>query len=103
MAKLSSIANTTPIALSVPGVFVRNVPAKVIDDKFGNIAADLEKDQEAVIVSLFTDLLCDEDGAAFEGCGTFDEIAEVLSIGDIHAIMAAIPVALAPNEDAAEK
>ena len=72
MAKLASIANTKPIALSVEGVFIKNLPAKIIDVKFGNIAKDIEKDQEAVIVSLFQDLLCDEDGDAFEDCGSFD-------------------------------
>jgi hypothetical protein len=97
MAKLSSVSNTKPIALSFPGVFIRNLPAKVIDIKFGNISKDIEEDQEAVIVMVFNDLLCDEAGAGFEDCGSFDEITSSLSVSDIHSIMNAIPEALAPN------
>jgi hypothetical protein len=97
MAKLSKISNKKPIALSVEGVFVRNLPAKVIDEKFGNIQEKLEKDQEGVILSLFTDLICDEDGNNFEDCDTFDKITEALSILDIQTILGAIPKALMPN------
>ena len=97
MAKLSKIANTKPIALSFEGVYIRNLPAKVIDDKFGNIQEKLAEDQEAVIVSLFTDLICDEDGTPFEDCSTFDEITAALSVSDIHQIVSAIPEALSPS------
>ena len=82
MAKLSSVANKKPIALDIDGVFVRNLPAKIVDDKFGRINLDLEDDQQAVIVSLFTDLICDADGNNFE---------------DIQAIVEAIPQAIAPS------
>ena len=97
MAKLSKISNKKPIPLSVEGVFIRNLPAKVIDEKFGNIQEKLEKDQEGVILSLFTDLICDEDGNNFEDCDTFDKITEALSILDIQTIVGAIPKALMPN------
>jgi len=97
MAKLSKVSNKKPIPLSVDGVFIKNLPAKTIDEKFGNIQEKLAQDQEAVIVSLFTDLICDEDGNQFEDCGTFDEIASALSILDIQSIVAAIPNALVPD------
>ena len=97
MAKLSKLVNNKPIALSVDGMFVRNLPAKVVQEKFGNINEDLAKDQEAVIVSLFTELLCDENGDAFEDCGSFDEITSILSVVDIHKIVLAIPEAISPN------
>ena len=97
MAKLSKISNSKPIALSVEGVFIKNLPAKAIDEKFGNIQEKLVADQEGVIVSLFTDLICDEDGNQFEDCDTFDKITEALSILDIQTIVAAIPKALMPN------
>lgn len=97
MAKLSKLINNKPIALSVDGMFVRNLPAKVVQEKFGNINEDLAKDQEAVIVSLFTDLLCDENGEVFEDCGSFDEITSILSVADLHKIVSAIPEALSPN------
>lgn len=97
MAKLSTVANNKPIALSVEGVFIRNLPAKVIDMKFNSIATDIEKDQEAVIVSIFNDLICDADGNNFEDCGTFDEITSVLSVMDIQRIMEAIPEAISPS------
>lgn len=97
MAKLSKISNSKPIALSVEGVFIKNLPAKTIDEKFGNIQEKLVEDQEAVIVSLFTDLICDEEGNQFEDCDTFDKITEALSILDIQTIVQAIPKALMPD------
>lgn len=103
MAKLSKVSNKKPIPLSVKGVFIKNLPAKTIDEKFGNIQEKLEQDQEAVIVSLFTDLICDEDGNQFEDCLTFDDIAAALSILDIQSIVAAIPKALMPDAIASGK
>lgn len=97
MAKLSKISSNKPVALSVEGVYIHNLPAKAIDEKFGNIQQKLEEDQASVIVSLFTDLICDEDGNQFEDCDTFDKITEALSILDIQMIVKAIPEALAPN------
>tara|TARA_B110000858_G_scaffold55789_1_gene64837 strand:+ start:2548 stop:2859 length:312 start_codon:yes stop_codon:yes gene_type:complete len=97
MAKLSKLVSNKPIALSVDGMFVRNLPAKVVQEKFGNINEDLAKDQEAVIVSLFTELLCDENGDVFEDCGSFDEITSILSVVDIHRIVLAIPEAISPS------
>ena len=97
MAKLSSVANKKPIALDIDGVFVRNLPAKIVDDKFGRINLDLEDDQQAVIVSLFTDLICDADGNNFEDCETFESITSSLSVMDIQAIVEAIPQAIAPS------
>ena len=103
MAKLSKIANTKPIALSFEGVFIRNLPAKVVDEKFGNIQEEMAKDQKGVIVSLFTDLICDEDGTPFEDCSTFDEITMALSVKDIHQIISSIPEALSPSATNAGK
>tara|TARA_R110000764_G_scaffold47303_1_gene105743 strand:- start:307 stop:615 length:309 start_codon:yes stop_codon:yes gene_type:complete len=97
MAKLSSVANKKPIALDIEGVYVRNLPAKIVDDKFGRINLDLEDDQQAVIVSLFTDLICDADGNNFEDCETFESITSSLSVMDIQAIVEAIPQAIAPS------
>jgi len=97
MAKLSKVSSKKPIPLSVEGVFIKNLPAKAIDEKFGNIQEKLMNDQEAVIVSLFTDLICDADGNQFEDCNTFDEITSALSILDIQSIVASIPKALIPD------
>lgn len=97
MAKLSKVSNTKPIPLSFEGVFIRNLPAKAIEDKFGNIGSDLQEDQEAMIVAIFTDLICDEKGDKFEGCDTLGEITSALSTMDIQAIMTAIPKALSPD------
>jgi hypothetical protein len=97
MAKLGKVSNRKPIPLSFDGVFIRNLPAKVIEDKFGNIGSDLQEDQEKMIVAIFTDLICDEKGDKFEGCDTLEEITSVLSIMDIQAIVSAIPSALAPD------
>tara|TARA_R110000787_G_scaffold2708_7_gene10490 strand:- start:1779 stop:2090 length:312 start_codon:yes stop_codon:yes gene_type:complete len=97
MAKLSTTVKSKPIALSVKGVFIRNLPAKVIDQKFGNIQEQLEEDQEKLIVSIFTDLICDSKGQTFEDCDTFDAITGALSVTDIQAIIQAIPEAISPN------
>ena len=99
MAKLSSVSNKKPIALDIDGVYVRNLPAKLIDDKFGRINLDIEDDQQAVIVSLFTDLICDADGNMFEDCDTFESITSSLSVMDIQAIVEAIPQAIAPTSN----
>ena len=99
MAKLSSVANIKPIPLDIEGVYVRNLPAKVVDDKFGRINLDIEDDQQAVIVSLFTDLICDADGNMFEDCDTFESITSSLSVMDIQAIVEAIPQAIAPTSN----
>ena len=98
MAKLSKLVNTKPIALEVDGVFVRNLPAKQVEEQFGNIQLQMETDPEAVISSLFKDLICDEDGVAFEDCDSFDAITSVLPMNTIHAILNAIPKALMPSD-----
>ena len=103
MAKLGKLVSTKPIALDVDGVFVRNLPAKQVEEKFGNIQAQMETDPENVIASLFKNLICDEDGEAFEDCDSFDAITEVLPMNTIHAIMNAIPKALMPSESNVKK
>ena len=97
MAKLSKLAGKKPIPLSFEGVFIKNLPAKVIEEKFGDVEGKMQKDQEAVIVDLFTNLICDKDGKPFEDCTDFDSIVSVLSVTDIHSIVSAIPEALAPS------
>jgi hypothetical protein len=97
MAKLSKISRTKPIKTSVEGVFIRNLPAKVVEEKFGSVHAMEDGNQEAMVLSIFTDLICDEDGNAFEDCATFDDISASLSVLDIQTIIAAIPEALSPS------
>lgn len=97
MAKLSKLSRTKPIETAVEGVFIRNLPAKVVEDKFGNLQSTVDGDQEAMIVTLFTDLICDADGKPFEDCSTFEDITSALSVLDIQGIIAAIPDALTPS------
>jgi hypothetical protein len=99
MTKLSKISNSKPIPLAVEGVFMHNLPAKALEEKFGNIQESLRVDQEGVLVSIFTGLVCDEHGEPFEDCGTAEEILSALSIKDIQDILHAVTKALVPNGD----
>ena len=103
MAKLSKLVSTKPIALEVDGVYVRNLPAKQVDEQFGNIQEQLETDPEAVIARLFKDLICDEDGVAFEDCDSFEAITAILPMNTIHSILNAVPKALMPSESNVKK
>ena len=103
MAKIANIIKFKPIPLTVEGIFIRDLPAKEIEDKFGDMAKELQEAPENVITRLFTDLLCDEAGEAFEDCQTFEGITESLSVAAINDIINAIPVAMMPNASDGKK
>jgi len=97
MAKLSKLMASGPIALSVEGVYIRNMSAKAVDAAFGNLAARMKDDHETVIEELFNNLVCDEDGNSFDDVATFDDITGALSLTAIQRIVNAIPEALSPT------
>ena len=97
MAKLGKVKNSKPLSFGVDGVFIKNIPAKRMQQMFGNIEEKLANEPEGVVVELFNELICDEDGAAFEDVGTYDAITEVLSVTDIREIMEAIAETMNPN------
>lgn len=97
MAKLSDVRDNKPIPLSVDGMFINNLPAKEMEEKFGNIQQSLLEDQNSVLVAIFSDLICDSEGKPFEDCSTPDEIMAVLSVKDIQAILYAVTKALSPD------
>ena len=96
MAKLAKHLNKKPIKTTFDGIYVRNLPAKAMEKQFGGIQERIETEQQAVIEELFNNLVCDEDGEAFEDCTTFDEITDVMSLKDIQEIMQAVAVAINP-------
>lgn len=98
MAQLSNFKSNKPIATDFGGVFVRNLPAKQLQDIFGNLTERLEKEPEVVIVELFGSLVCDENGDTFEDVGSYDAIMEVLSLRDIEQIMTAVAGAMGPGQ-----
>ncbi len=97
MAKLSKVKNNKPIPIGVEGIFIHNMPAKQMQDIFGGVNERLSDEPEAVIVELFTKLICDEGGHKFEDVDTYEEILSVLSLKDIQEIVAGISEAMNPN------
>ena len=74
MARLSKVKNNSPIPIGVEGIFIHNMPAKQMQDIFGGVNERLSDEPEAVIVELFTKLICDEGGHKFEDVDTYEEI-----------------------------
>lgn len=98
MAKISNVLGRKPIPTEVEGVYISDLPAKEVDEKFGDLQELMEKDHEKAITLLFTDLICDENGERFEDCQTFEDITENLSVRALHTIINAIPSALTPEQ-----
>lgn len=97
MAQLSKLKSKKPVPIGVDGIFIHNMPAKQMQDIFGGLNERLADEPEAVIVELFTKLICDDKGDAFEDVGSYDAILEVLSLKDIQEIMVGITKAMNPN------
>jgi len=97
MAKLSNTKNNKPIPIGTEGIYIHNMPAKQMQDIFGVSNERLAEDPEAVVVELFTKLVCDSDGEQFEDVGTYEAILEVLSLKDIQEITRGIAEAMNPN------
>lgn len=103
MAKLTNVIERKPIPLSVNGVYIRDLPAKEIEAKFGNIAEEMQEKPEETITLLFNDLICDGEGETFDDVATFEEITDNLSVRAIHEIINAIPEALVPGDASGKK
>jgi len=97
MAQLAKLKNNKPIPIGVDGIFIHNMPAKKMQDIFGNMEERLSKEPENVIVELFNKLICDDKGETFEDVATYDAILEVLSLKDIQGIMSGIAETMNPN------
>lgn len=97
MAQLSKLKSKKPIPIGVDGIFIHNMPAKQMQDIFGNMEERLTNEPENVIVELFNKLICDSDGDTFEDVATYEAILEVLSLKDIQEIIVGIGEAMNPN------
>ena len=97
MAQLSKVKNNKPIPIGVDGIFIHNMPAKQMQDIFGNMNERLKTEPETVILELFTKLICDDKGETFEDVATYDSILEVLSLKDIQEIMTGIAETMNPS------
>jgi hypothetical protein len=97
MAQLSKVKNNNPIPIGVEGIFIHNMPAKQMQDIFGNMNERLKTEPETVILELFTKLICDDKGETFEDVATYDAILEVLSLKDIQEIMTGIAETMNPS------
>jgi hypothetical protein len=97
MAQLSKVKNNKPIPIGVEGIFIHNMPAKQMQDIFGNMNERLKTEPETVILELFTKLICDDKGETFEDVATYDAILEVLSLKDIQEIMTGIAETMNPS------
>jgi hypothetical protein len=97
MAQLSKLKNNKPIPIGVEGIFIHNMPAKQMQDIFGNMNERLKTEPETVILELFTKLICDDKGETFEDVATYDAILEVLSLKDIQEIMTGIAETMNPS------
>lgn len=103
MAKLSKLKNRKPLYIGIDGIFIQNMPAKQMQDLFGNMETRLGEEPEVVVVDLFSKLICDEEGNAFEDVSTYDEIISALSMKDIQEIMTAITTTVSPSGSDVEK
>jgi hypothetical protein len=97
MAQLSKLKNNKPIPIGVDGIFIHNMPAKQMQEIFGNMNERLKTEPETVILELFTKLICDDKGETFEDVATYDAILEVLSLKDIQEIMTGIAETMNPS------
>lgn len=97
MAKLGKVKSSKPLSIGIDGVFIKNMPAKRMQDLFGNIDERLKSEPEGVVVELFNELICDDSGDVFEDVATYEAILDVLSIKDIRDIMEAIAETMNPN------
>jgi hypothetical protein len=97
MAQLSKVKNNKPIPIGVEGIFIHNMPAKQMQDIFGNMNERLKTEPETVILELFTKLICDDKGETFEDVATYDSILDVLSLKDIQEIMTGIAETMNPS------
>jgi hypothetical protein len=97
MAQLSKVKNNKPMPIGVDGVFIHNLPAKQVLDIFGDMNERLAKEPHKVVLELFTKLICDENGDAFEDVGSYEAILEVLSLKDIQEIMTGIAETMNPS------
>lgn len=96
---IASLFPNNPIQTELPGVFIKDLPAKVMEQEFGNLNQLLNEDPEAGITKLFQGLICDADGNPFEDCQTYEAITATLSVASIKRIVTAAGKALM-GEDA---
>ena len=97
MAQLSKLKNNKPIYIGVDGIFIHNMPAKKMQDIFGDMNERLKTEPETVILELFTKLICDDKGEPFEDVASYEAILEVLSLKDIQEIMTGIAETMNPS------
>ena len=99
MAKLSKVKSKKPIPIGVEGIYINNLPVKVLQELFGDITERLKYDPNTVVVELFTKLICDDNGDAFEDIGSYEDIIAVLSVKDIQEIMSGIAGTMNPSAE----
>lgn len=97
MAQLSKVRNSKPLPIGIDGIYIKNLPAKHMQELFGSIEARLAEDPEVVIVELFNELICDEKGDVFDDVATYDEIIGAVSLKDIYEIMSGIATTVNPT------
>lgn len=96
MAQISKLRDSKPLPTDIKGIYIHNLPAKRMQDLFGDLETRLANDPEVVVVQMFNELVCDEDGNTFEDVATYDQIMSALSIKDIQDIMRAIAATVNP-------
>lgn len=97
MAQLSKVRNSKPLPIGIDSVYIKNLPAKRMQELFGSIETRITQDPEVVIVELFNELICDENGDVFDDVATYDDIMGAVSIKDIHEIMNGIATTVNPT------
>lgn len=103
MAKITGLLDNKPVPTSINGIFVKDIPAKMMEEKFGDVEKRIADDPEGMIALFFTDLIVDDNGEPFEDCQTYDEIVAVLSQAKIIRILNAVAEALQPGIEASKK
>ena len=98
MAKLSQLKKVHIIPTSIEGVFLKDLPFKRTQEVLAKAGAAGSNDLSGVLY-LFSELICDSTGKAFEDAKTVEDLQENMPSRLLNDIMKAIPEALNPGED----
>lgn len=106
MSKLGDIVKDKIIPLeSLPGVYVRDLPAKQVEELFKSAPKEAIDNEEVneessdFISRIFQELICDADAKVFEDLVDADaeKISSLLSLNVMWSIMKEAPEALLPQ------
>ena len=99
MAKLNKIIKPSliPLVSEFEGLYVRDLPAKQLQERFVNIQKDMEDKPNETIVALFSNLICDETGETIDEFQNEELILDNLSVKQIQGLLESLILAVTPK------